>query len=1086
VTDNVALTAEGQYDSVRGRQGWLGVRFTVPFGGPKEKPTGLKRRMTADPVRDVDIVTAAVEEEVAPAYSAPVINTETETAQRVIHVDNSAGGGGDGTIENPFNTLAAAQALLQDFDVLYINRGTGTTAGMNAGLAVARNNVWVIGSGTDFIYDAGRFSAPVEDNLNGTVLAAAGLAPVITNVNVNGDGIYVTGADNYIGGVTVNAAARHGIYAFAGAGANLRDLTVSNVTSNGNTGSGLFINAQAGGDIGDVTAENVTFQNNLGATGWGIQFLATDAGSTVASGTFRDVTVTGNANRGIYALVNNGAVVDTLDFDDITAQTNNGTTAGGLVVSVTGAASRLETARISNSTISNNVTGGLIVQSANSATLNTTEISNVTANSNGGLGMYLNAELAGIMNFLDVSDITTNSNVGQGIQVRAASNADIGTVTLDDLTSHNNTTANGRGIEITTAGAGSTITDLTLSNSNFSGNAALGVYIPTTGAGAIASLSLSHITSSANVDRGVYVLAGTDGDIGTVTLNTITSENNTGGVGRGIQITATDAGSTITSAAVTNSTVSGNNNIGFYTAALTDGVISDLSVSDLVSTGSVGSNGISLDAQTRGQITSATFERITSTTNAGRGLYVIAQSDGDIGTVTVDGLTSQNNTGASGLGMEVTATGAGSTISIVNVMDATISGNAQQGAFLQASTNAIINTIDIDNMTSTGNLGATGRGLQLLTGTGSSITSTEITDSVFSSNAAVGLYITPTNGGLFDEITVSNITTNGNAAQGMHVLVQSGGDINTLLIDDLTSQNNTGASGRGLELGFTAVGSILGTATITDSIFSGNAQAGFYANGAVSGLLSNLEMENIQSGSNGAQGVLTQVASGSDIGTVTMDNITSNNNATAGGRGIEFIATGAGSTITSAAVTNSTVSGNGNSLAGTGLAVSAASSGVITSFVASNVAATANAGAGVAFDSRTAGSQLTATLDDITATGSTLYHGFSFVIRDTSTMIVRMQGNTSTGNASYGIIIDDDSTGTVNIDLGGGTLGSTGGNRIFGSTSGTDVRGDFDDGQLKAENNWWGNAAGLLNARTNLDGASSVDSTPFLVTDPGP
>jgi hypothetical protein len=36
VTDNIALTAEGQYDSVRGRQGWLGVRFTVPFGGPKK------------------------------------------------------------------------------------------------------------------------------------------------------------------------------------------------------------------------------------------------------------------------------------------------------------------------------------------------------------------------------------------------------------------------------------------------------------------------------------------------------------------------------------------------------------------------------------------------------------------------------------------------------------------------------------------------------------------------------------------------------------------------------------------------------------------------------------------------------------------------------------------------------------------------------------------------------------------------------------------------------------------------------------------------------------------------------------------
>jgi len=66
-----------------------------------------------------------------------------------------------------------------------------------------------------------------------------------------------------------------------------------------------------------------------------------------------------------------------------------------------------------------------------------------------------------------------------------------------------------------------------------------------------------------------------------------------------------------------------------------------------------------------------------------------------------------------------------------------------------------------------------------------------------------------------------------------------------------------------------------------------------------------------------------------------------------------------------------------------------------------------------------------------------------------------------------------------------GTLGSTGGNRIYGNT-GTDLRVDLDGGQLKAENNWWGDAAGLLPDRVTLDaGGNTVDAVPFLAADPG-
>ena len=73
--------------------------------------------------------------------------------------------------------------------------------------------------------------------------------------------------------------------------------------------------------------------------------------------------------------------------------------------------------------------------------------------------------------------------------------------------------------------------------------------------------------------------------------------------------------------------------------------------------------------------------------------------------------------------------------------------------------------------------------------------------------------------------------------------------------------------------------------------------------------------------------------------------------------------------------------------------------------------------------------------------------------------------------------------GAFNVDLGGGSLGSAGGNSIFGNTA-DDLFVDLDGGELKAENNWWGDQNGLLPARVTLDPGSTVDFTPFLTEVP--
>jgi hypothetical protein len=1211
VTENIALTAEGQYDNVRGRQGWLGVRYTIPFGGPKTKHTGLKNRMTADPVRDVDIVTAAVEQEVTPAHTAPVENTSTQAAQRVLHVDNSAGGGGDGTLENPFNTLAAAQAILQDFDVLYINRGNGTTAGMNAGLSVAQNNVQVIGSGTAFVYDAGRFYAPVEDNFNGTVLAAAGTAPVITNAG--GDGIAITGADAWVGGVTVNGATGHGIYALSAAGTDLGDITVSDVSVTNNGGTGVRIETA-------------------------------NAGSSFDSASVMDVTATGNTNRGVYALIQSGSSVETLELDDITSQNNNGVTAGGVVVSVTGASSRLETTRISNAVISSNVTGGMIVQSANGAVLNEAEISNVTANSNGGLGMYLNAELAGLINSLDVSGTTTNSNVGQGTQVRAASNSDIGTVMLDDITSQSNTTATGRGIDITVTGAGSSMTNVTLQNSSFTGNASNGVYALADTSGLLSDIEILGTDASGNNGIGMYVLAQTSGDMVDVTLDDVTTNNNTGANIRGVQIHATGAGSTITSATLSNSTATGNTDRGACIITQSAATMGTLTIDNLISHHSVGSHGLEISVnggtmttarirdsqfynnstgayirtEINSQLNSLELTNVNSHHNSGRGILVHALTGADINTIEVEDMTSQNNNVQ---GMEISSQGAGSSISSTSVINSsftgntnaglhvnatttslmnsvelegiTSSGNANRGVYVIADSGADIGTLDLDDITSTGNTGANGRGLEVFAnGAGSTITGVTLENSTFTGNAAIGAHISALVTGSISTVSVSDVTVSTNTGQGLLVQAQGDGDIGTVTISDTTAQNNLGANGVGVQVLATGAGSTVTSAVLDNITVSGNVNAGIYGAGSTNGMLSSIEVKNssatggvaqgilfdgvgngvitsatvrnsIASGNTGAgvsargltggdigtfiardmtvqnntgrgiaisaeaansvitsatvqdsalsgnsgdggvyilsqstglitaatvsnvdisnnvnRGLYVVTLTGGDIGTVTIDDVTSNNNTAVNGRGIQIQASDNGSTITTANVTNSSVSGNvSNGLYGVTL-----SSGIISSLNISNTSSTGNGANGFAIDSQTGG-QTYATLNDVTASGNA-FTGIYIVSSGNSTLNTSILNSTSTGNTGNGLYIDDDTTGAYIVDVGGGTLGSTGNNRIFSNT-GTEVRLDFDNGEIKAENNWWGNAAGLQAGELTTE-AGTIDTTPFLAADPGP
>jgi hypothetical protein len=64
--------------------------------------------MDESPERDIDIVSNEIITE--DGIGETLLNNTTSLAQNVIHVDNTAAGGGDGSNEARYKTLAAAEA----------------------------------------------------------------------------------------------------------------------------------------------------------------------------------------------------------------------------------------------------------------------------------------------------------------------------------------------------------------------------------------------------------------------------------------------------------------------------------------------------------------------------------------------------------------------------------------------------------------------------------------------------------------------------------------------------------------------------------------------------------------------------------------------------------------------------------------------------------------------------------------------------------------------------------------------------------------------------------------------------------------
>lgn len=286
VTPWLQAGARIQKDAERGGQGFLEATFRFP-GKASFRRDGLRARLDESPERDIDIVSRI--DETAGERALPVLN-EIGEPQRVLHVDNTAPAGGDGTLESPFGTLQEAEAALHPYDVIYIHQGDGTTAGQDQGITVGVPGVSLIGSGVDLVYAGGRVTGAAS---GGTVLAVAAAAPVITNNQANGDGVRVLEEGVFLSGFTVDGAQRHGIYALSDGGDFLSGIRISDVEVSGSGQDGIRVEADGAGSAVEADISSAVVGGNEN----GVRFYAANDASV--AGSLESSEVTANGGHGV-------------------------------------------------------------------------------------------------------------------------------------------------------------------------------------------------------------------------------------------------------------------------------------------------------------------------------------------------------------------------------------------------------------------------------------------------------------------------------------------------------------------------------------------------------------------------------------------------------------------------------------------------------------------------------------------------------------------------------------------------------------------------------------------------------------------
>ena len=364
--------------------------------------------------------------------------TITVKSPKIWYVNNTAAPGGKGRSTDPFNTLAAAQAVATTAgDIVYVFTGNNTNSGQNAGFTFQASSQQLIGEGV-----ALQPTVTVNGVVN-PVLRGAGTAPNIGNAGGNGvtvadrSGIFIRGFD-----ITGNTNAVAVTYTAAGGG-----VTISNnSTITGGSQNAIDVTTSAAGG-GGITISNNTIS---GATTEGIDINAGGTGTLTADVSTNTLNATGNA---FDARTTAGAL--NLNFS-----TNTGITSAANGVDISGAGGgTLTITGFANNTVSGaSGVNGIIVQNAKfdavlGGNLDTvaggTTVIGASGNGVGGNGLVL-INTTGNLSFTDL-DIFADGAFGLQVQGNGVLTATTGTGIAVGSGVGSVTTTAGRAVDIQAA-----------------------------------------------------------------------------------------------------------------------------------------------------------------------------------------------------------------------------------------------------------------------------------------------------------------------------------------------------------------------------------------------------------------------------------------------------------------------------------------------------------------------------------------------------------------------------------------------------------------------------------------------------------
>jgi len=476
----LTVSGEIQYDSARGTQEFLGLKFRIPLQAeaPARRLNAQERRMADPIIRDVDIVTQSATLVEAAKFDGQTLSSvatikDGTTAQATI---NAAGANTLVVVQG--STTVTSQLTLLTGQTL---SGSGTTLTLT-GASSGRQVAFTLPGGSASLSGAVA-GASVLSLSQGSTLR--GLTVTNTSTAANSHAVSAVNVSNAsITGSTLNAAKGNGLYASGSSSLSVSNSSISatgndfgairmdhtTATLSGNTlsstgaGNGTtFAHALWITDGGGSTVSN----NTISASGMygSAMFVDNSAAITVSGNT---LTASGYAGRGLNIANSAGS---TISGNTITTRdTSSGV---GFYTSPTG----LFMESSANTTISNNTittageAAGMNLRNSNGLT-----VSGNTVTTSGSLAVGM--ALTGSSNAtLRSNRVTTTGASSNGIQIMLSAN----NVLVED----NTVSASG--------GSSSVISATSVSDLRVLNNRLVGV-----GNGGVSQSSTTNVTVSGN------------------------------------------------------------------------------------------------------------------------------------------------------------------------------------------------------------------------------------------------------------------------------------------------------------------------------------------------------------------------------------------------------------------------------------------------------------------------------------------------------------------------------------------------------------------------------------------------------------